>query len=70
MMSALNDHVIDGQDSFWHNDVSWRGSFGAGVKPSREAFKDGWQNLLLNVVADKLTTDAVGLVDGEWTAAC
>ena len=26
MVSALNDHVIDGQESFWHDDATWRAS--------------------------------------------
>jgi len=47
MVSALNDHVIDGQDSFWHDDATWRGPVGAGVKPSLQAFKDGWQKPFL-----------------------
>ena len=43
MVRVLNDHVIDGQDSIWHEDPSWRGPVGAGVKNSLEAFQDGWQ---------------------------
>jgi len=69
MVSALNDHVIDGQDSFWHDDATWRGPVGAGVKPSLQAFKDGWQKPFLNAFPDKVTTDAVVLADGEWAAA-
>ena len=66
MVSALNDHVIDGQDSFWHDDATWRGPVGAGVKASLQAFKDGWQKPFLNAFPDKVTTDAVVLADGEW----
>ena len=69
MVSALNEHVIDGQESFWHENAAWRGPVGAGVKPSLQAFKDGWQKPFLNAFPDKVTTDAVVLADGDWAAA-
>ena len=69
MVSALNDHLIEGQESFWHDDATWSGPVGAGVKPSLQAFKDGWQKPFLNAFPDKVTTDAVVLADGEWAAA-
>ncbi len=69
MVGALNEHVIDGQESFWHENATWRGPVGAGVKPSLQAFKDGWQKPFLNAFPDKVTTDAIVLADGVGALA-
>ena len=69
MVKALNVHVIDGQESYWHDLAAWRGAAGCGVKASLRAFKDGWQRPFLAAFPDKLTTDEVVLADGEYAAA-
>ena len=32
MVDALNGHELEGKDSFWHEDMVWRGPAGIGTK--------------------------------------
>ncbi len=69
MVDALNRHVIDGQEQYWHADAPWRGPAGAGVKANLQAFKDGWQRPFLNAFPDKRTTDQIRIAEGEFVGA-
>lgn len=69
MADSLNDHVIEGQEAFWHADARWIGNAGCGVKPSLKAFQDGWQRSFLHAFADKVCIDEARIAEGEWMAA-
>jgi predicted ester cyclase len=69
MVEALNAHVIDGQEEFWHENAPWNGPAGAGVKKNLKHFQEGWQRPFLNAFPDKHTVDDVVIGDGEYAAA-
>lgn len=69
MVDGLNDHVIDGIGSFFHEDFRWIGSAGCGVKQGLKAFQDGWQRSFLHAFSDKVCIDEARLAEGEWMAA-
>ncbi|NBB82750.1 MAG: polyketide cyclase [Alphaproteobacteria bacterium] len=69
MVGALNAHVIDGQEAFWHADARWIGNAGCGVKDSLRAFQDGWQRPFLAAFSDKVCVDEARIAEGEWVAA-
>ncbi len=69
MIGSLNDHVIDGQEQFWHPDARWIGNAGCGVKANLRAFQDGWQRPFLNAFGDKFAVDECRIAEGEWMAA-
>ena len=69
MIQSLNEHVIDGQDQFWHPNARWIGNAGCGVKPNLKAFQDGWQRPFLNAFSDKFAVDEARIAEGEWMAA-
>lgn len=69
MVEALNDHVIEGQEAFWHQDAVWHGPAGAGVKPSLRDFQEGWQKPFLKAFPDKRADDGLIIAEGDWVAA-
>lgn len=69
LVDSLNDHVIEGQDAYWHADARWIGSAGCGVKHGLKAFQDGWQRPFLNAFSDKVCVDEARIAEGEWVAA-
>ena len=69
MVEALNNHVIDGQESYWKKDAVWNGPAGAGVKKSLKHFQEGWQRPFLEAFPDKHTVDELVIGEGEYAAA-
>lgn len=69
MVAALNEHVIEGQETYWKKGSSWTGPAGAGVKETLKHFQEGWQRPFLKAFPDKKANDEVVVAEGEWVAA-
>ena len=69
MVNALNDHVIDGQENYWHDDMHWYGPAGIGTKTSLQQFQDEHQRPFLQAFSDKQAFDQVYIADGDYVAA-
>ena len=69
MVDALNDHVIDGQERYWTDDMVWYGPAGIGTKPSLKAFQEEHQRPFLHAFPDKYADDEIRFGSGEWAAA-
>jgi predicted ester cyclase len=69
MVNALNDHVIEGQESYWHGDMHWYGPAGIGTKTSLRQFQDEHQRPFLQAFSDKQAFDQVYIADGDYVAA-
>lgn len=69
MTAALNDHEIDGIGAYFHEDFTWHGNAGCGVKPSLKAFQEGWQRPFLNAFKDKHTVNECTIAEGDTVAA-
>jgi predicted ester cyclase len=69
MVDALNDHVIDGQEAYWHEDMIWRGPTGIGTKWNLKQFQDEHQRPFLHAFSDKTAYDEIRLAEGDYAAA-
>jgi steroid delta-isomerase-like uncharacterized protein len=69
MVDALNDHVIEGQEAFWHEDMHWYGPAGIGTKTSLKAFQDEHQRPFLHAFPDKEAHDEVQIAEGDYVAS-
>lgn len=69
MVDALNDHVIEGQEEFWSEDMVWYGPAGIGTKTSLKDFQDNHQRPFLHAFPDKFAVDEIRFGSGEWAAA-
>jgi len=69
MVDALNDHMIDGIGTFFHENFHWFGNAGCGVKQNLKAFQDGWQRPFQAAFSDKVCIDEARLTEGQWMAA-
>jgi predicted ester cyclase len=69
MVAALNEHVIEGQESYWKAGASWNGPAGAGVKENLKHFQEGWQRPFLKAFPDKRANDQVVIAEDDWVAA-
>ena len=69
MGDALNDHMIDGIGTFFHENFHWFGNAGCGVKQNLKAFQDGWQRPFQAAFSDKVCIDEARLTEGQWMAA-
>lgn len=69
MVDALNDHVIEGQEAYWTDDMVWRGPAGIGTKTGLRAFQDEHQRPFLHAFPDKYAHDEVRFGTGQWAAA-
>ena len=69
MVEGLNDHVIDGQDSWWHEDAKWKGPAGAGLNNNLAEFKENWQRPFLKAFPDKKANDLIRISEGKYVAA-
>jgi predicted ester cyclase len=69
MVDALNDHVIDGQERFWVEDMKWYGPAGIGTKASLRSFQDEHQRAFLHAFPDKYADDEIRFGVGQWAAA-
>ena len=69
MVEALNNHVIEGQEEFWSEDMVWHGPAGIGTKHGLKDFQDNHQRPFLNAFPDKHADDTIRFGSGEWVAA-
>ena len=69
MVDALNDHMIDGIETFFHRDFRWMGNAGCGTKYGVKDFQDNWQRPFQAAFSDKVCIDEARIAQGEWVAA-
>ena len=69
MVDALNNHVIEGQEEFWSEDMVWHGPAGIGTKHGLKDFQDNHQRPFLHAFPDKLADDQIRFGTGQWVAA-
>lgn len=69
MVAALNEHVIDGQEAYWSDDMVWRGPAGIGTKHGLADFQENHQRPFLHAFPDKRADDQIRFGCGEWAAA-
>ena len=69
MVDGLNDHLIDGIGTFFHENFRWMGNAGCGTKNGLKEFQDNWQRPFQAAFSDKVCVDEARIVQGEWMAA-
>jgi len=69
MINSLNDHVIDGQEEFWKEDMIWRGPAGIDTKDSLKRFQDEHQRPFLHAFPDKFAVEEIHFAQGEYAAS-
>ena len=69
MVDALNEHVIEGQEEFWSEDMVWRGPAGIGTKDSLKRFQDEHQRPFLHAFSDKYAVEEINIADGDFVAS-
>lgn len=69
MIVALNEHVIEGQEEFWSEDMIWRGPTGIGTKDSLKRFQDEHQRPFLHAFSDKKAIEEINIAEGDYVAS-
>lgn len=69
MIDSLNDHVIEGQEAYWHEDMVWRGPAGIGTKDSLKRFQDEHQRPFLHAFSEKFAVEQVHFAQGNYAAS-
>lgn len=69
MIDGLNDHVIEGMEAFWSEDMVWYGPAGIGIKRGLKDFQDNHQRPFLHAFSDKHATDEIRIAEGDYVAA-
>lgn len=69
MLESLNQHVIEGQETYWNDNARWIGPAGAGTKNSLKEFQNGWQKPFLNAFPEKHGTWDIFIAEGKYAAA-
>ena len=69
MVDGLNDHLINGIGTFFHESFRWMGNAGCGTKNGLKEFQDNWQRPFQAAFSDKVCIDEARIVQGEWMAA-
>jgi len=69
MVNGLNDHVIQGMETFWSEDMHWYGPAGIGTKPTLKAFQEEHQQPFLHAFPDKEADDEIRIAEGDYVAA-
>lgn len=69
MVDGLNDHKINGMDSFFAEGFRWLGNYGCGYKEGLSKFQENWQRPFQAAFSDKVCIDEARLYMGEWAAA-
>lgn len=69
MYDGLNDHVIEGMEEYWTEDMIWYGPAGIGTKRGLQDFQDNHQRPFLHAFSDKNATDEIRIAEGEYVAA-
>lgn len=69
MVDGLNDHLINGIGTFFHESFRWMGNAGCGTKNGLREFQDNWQRPFQAAFSGKVCIDEARIVQGEWMAA-
>ncbi|MGR3485084.1 MAG: ester cyclase [Paracoccaceae bacterium] len=69
MVDGLNDHKIDGMETFFHESFRWMGNTGCGTKNGLAEFQRNWMRPFQAAFSDKVCIDEARLYMGEWAAA-
>lgn len=69
MVDGLNDHVIEGMDKYWSEDMIWYGPAGIGTKRGLKDFQDNHQRPFLHAFSDKRANDEIRIAEGDYVAA-
>jgi steroid delta-isomerase-like uncharacterized protein len=69
MYNGLNDHVIEGMEEYWTEDMVWYGPAGIGTKRGLKDFQENHQRPFLHAFSDKHATDDIRIAEGEYVAA-
>lgn len=66
---GLNNHVIEGMEAYWTEDMKWYGPAGIGTKSSLKAFQVEHQRPFLAAFSDKWADDEIRIAEGDYVAA-
>jgi len=66
---GLNDHVIEGMETFWHEDMVWYGPAGIGTLDGISGFQDGQQRPFLHAFSDQNAHEDIRIAEGDFVAA-
>jgi predicted ester cyclase len=69
MYDGLNDHVIEGMEAFWHEDMVWYGPAGIGTLDGIKGFQEGQQRPFLHAFSNKKAHDDIRIAEGDFVAA-
>ena len=69
MVDGLNDHEIEGMESFFNKNFRWMGNAGCGTKNGLKEFQENWQRPFQAAFSNKVCIDEARLAEGEWMAA-
>jgi predicted ester cyclase len=69
MYDGLNDHVIEGMEEYWTEDMVWYGPAGIGTKRGLKDFQQNHQRPFLHAFSDKQATDDIRIAQGDYVAA-
>lgn len=69
MVDALNEHVINGMEQYWSQDMVWYGPAGIGTKRGLKAFQEEHQRPFLHAFPDKEAHDLIRIAEGDYVAA-
>ena len=69
MVDGLNDHVIEGMEQYWAEDMVWYGPAGIGTKRGLKDFQENHQHPFLHAFSDKQANDEIRIAEGDYVAA-
>ena len=69
MYDGLNDHVIEGMETFWHEDMVWYGPAGIGTLDGIKGFQEGQQRRSLPGGSVLNAHDDIRIAEGDHVAA-
>jgi len=69
MVDGLNDHQINGMNTFFSDTFRWMGNTGCGTKNGLSEFQRNWQKPFQAAFSDKVCIDEARMFQGEWGAA-
>ena len=69
MIKALNEHVIEGMEEYWAEDMVWYGPAGIGTLYGVKGFQDGQQRPFLKAFPDKEAHEKIRIAEGDYVAS-
>ena len=69
MVDGLNDHIIEGMEQYWTEDMVWYGPAGIGTKRGLKDFQENHQTPFLHAFSDKQANDKIRIAEGDYVAA-